>query len=257
MRLTLEERRTIVEIIRRRLGNARVWLFGSRVDETALGGDIDLLVEMSNPVSERVRLASELVANLQLAMGEQKIDLILIDPASSLQPIHQIAKSQGVELTMEQADSEKLRLAALLDVIEKECSWLKRSDQRLFSQTIDEAWLARLAQDDAASETLEAFVSRFGRLQDNLGDKLIPAMLRAIAEKTGSALDNLNRAEKLGVLWSAKEWLAARNLRNLMVHEYQVTAEDFIQALHLAHELVPKMVQTWLVIKEYLSAREL
>lgn len=257
MRLTLEERRTIVEIIRRRLGNARVWLFGSRVDETALGGDIDLLVEMSNPVSERVRLASELVANLQLAMGEQKIDLILIDTASPLQPIHQIAKSQGVELTMEQADSEKLRLAALLDVIEKECSWLKRSDRRLFSQTIDEAWLARLVQDDATSETLEAFVSRFGRLQDNLGDKLIPAMLRAIAEKTGSALDNLNRAEKLGVLWSAKEWLAARNLRNLMVHEYQVTAEDFIQALHLAHELVPKMVQTWLVIKEYLSAREL
>lgn len=71
----------------------------------------------------------------------------------------------------------------------------------------------------------------------------------------GSAHDNLNRAEKLSVLWSAGEWLAARNLRNSMVHEYQTFASDFLQALHIAHELMPKLERTAAAIKEYLTAR--
>lgn len=40
------------------------------------------------------------------------------------------------------------------------------------------------------------------------------AIVHAVAEKTGSALDNLNRAEKLGVLWSARDWLAIRQYLN-------------------------------------------
>lgn len=256
MRLPKEEQQIIVQTIQRELGNkARVWLFGSRIDESTQGGDIDLLVESAEIIPARVRLASELVASLQLALGEQKIDLILIDPATQTQPIHQIAQEQGMELTDETVDPERLRLLALLDMVEKECHWLKRADKRLFAREIDAAWLAHLDDDDAASETLEAFVSRFGRLQDNLGDKLIPAMLRVLAEKTGSALDNLNRAEKLGVLWSAKEWLAARNLRNRMVHEYQIVVADFLEALHLAHELAPKLEQTMLAIRQYLNER--
>ncbi len=256
MRLAATEQNQIIQIVRQHLGHAaRVWLFGSRVDDAAQGGDIDLLLESASVLDARVRTVTQLQADLQLALGEQKIDLILIDPVTPAQPIHQIAKEQGIELTAAQLDPEQLRLQALLEMIEKECHWLKRADVRLFAQNIDQNWLANLQNDDAASETLEAFVSRFARLQDNIGDKLIPAMLRALAEKTGSALDNLNRAEKLGVLWSAREWLAARNLRNSMVHEYQTSAADFIQALHLAHEWVPKLEQTAEGVKKYLLDR--
>ena len=50
---------------------------------------------------------------------------------------------------------------------------------------------------------MEAFVGRFGRLQDTLGDKLLPAYLAAEGEFPGTALDNLDRAERLGLLPSA------------------------------------------------------
>lgn len=258
MRLSEVEQQEIVQIIHAKLGSeVGIWLFGSRVDEHASGGDIDLLVESSQLIDERVRVVGELVASLQLALGQQKIDLILLDPSTPIQAIHKVAKKQGIELSNTTHDPEQLRRQALLAMIEKECHWLLRADKRLFEHAIDADWLQKLESDDAASETLEAFVSRFGRLQDNLGDKLIPAMLRALAEKTGSALDNLNRAEKLGVLWSAKEWLAARNLRNSLVHEYQTTLADFAQALRLAHEKVPKLIHTAQSIKQYLADRNL
>ena len=41
MRLTEDESRIIRDTVRRRFGrNARVWLFGSRTDDTRRGGDI-------------------------------------------------------------------------------------------------------------------------------------------------------------------------------------------------------------------------
>lgn len=48
-----------------------------------------------------------------------------------------------------------------------------------------------------------SYVSRFARLQDTLGDKLLPQLLRALGEKTASTLDNLNVAERLGYKLSA------------------------------------------------------
>jgi len=43
---------------------------------------------------------------------------------------------------------------------------------------------------------LDAFVSRYSRLQDTLDDKLLRFMLRASLEKNGAQLDNLLIAEK-------------------------------------------------------------
>ena len=64
------------------------------------------------------------------------------------------------------------------------------------------------------AERLEAFVSRFGRMQDTIADKLLPRWLLAQAETPGSQIETLNRAEKLGVLPDVEQWLEARKLRN-------------------------------------------
>lgn len=136
--------------------------------------------------------AARLDAALQMALGDQKFDVLLIDPHTEPKPIHEIARSEGVELTATQ-NPEYLRLLSLLEVVRREANWLRRAERRLFAYPLDKAWFTGLEQDDAAAETLEAFVSRFARLQDNLGDKLIPACLRALAERTGSAPDNLSR----------------------------------------------------------------
>jgi predicted nucleotidyltransferase len=77
---------------------ARVWLFGSRVDDAARGGDIDLLVSVPEPLLHPARLASRLGARLQLALGEQRIDVVLEAPNLQPLPIHRLAHEHGVLL---------------------------------------------------------------------------------------------------------------------------------------------------------------
>jgi predicted nucleotidyltransferase len=99
MRLTDEESRAIRNCVERRLGpGARVWLFGSRTDDSRRGGDIDLLVETPQPVANAFRESIWLETDLQIALGDQKIDVILVDPRTTPAPIHRIARSTGIEL---------------------------------------------------------------------------------------------------------------------------------------------------------------
>ena len=76
----------------------RVLLFGSRIDDRLRGGDIDLLVEVAHPVSNRAAAAARLAAELQIALGDQRIDIILVDPNSNPRPIHTVARRTGVPL---------------------------------------------------------------------------------------------------------------------------------------------------------------
>ena len=99
MRLTQQQRETIVKAIQSECGtDTQVRLFGSRVDDTARGGDIDLLVELTQPIENSVALSSRLAAILQIALGDQRIDVLIIDPNTQLQPVHETALSQGIKL---------------------------------------------------------------------------------------------------------------------------------------------------------------
>lgn len=62
-------------------------------------------------------------------------------------------------------------------------------------------------------------------------------------------LDNLNRAEKLGLLLSVIDWLDARNLRSRLVHEYIADPEAFASMPKQAHALVPLLVATYNAIR--------
>lgn len=151
--------------------------------------------------------------------------------------------------------SELPRFLSLANIVRREGILLERTDQRLFAAPIDAAWMARLENDDELSERLEAFVSRFGRMQDTLGDKFIPSLLRLLAERPSSQLDNLNRAEKIGIVDSTVAWLDMRNLRNKLVHEYMEDAQQFIQALYQAHEYVPRLIAAYNAIRRHIADR--
>jgi len=56
-------------------------------------------------------------------------------------------------------------------------------------------------------------------------------VLERAGERPCAAIDNLNRAERLGLVIDADRWLAARRLRNHVVHEYMEDAEDMAAAL--------------------------
>jgi uncharacterized protein with HEPN domain len=75
-----------------------------------------------------------------------------------------------------------------------------------------------------------------------VGDKLLPTLLAALAEPVGAAIDNLDRAEKLGLIASADQWMDMRRLRNQMVHEYIEDLQILSSALRTGHEFVPVLI---------------
>lgn len=70
--------------------------------------------------------------------------------------------------------------------------------------------------------TLDQLLFRFGKLQDAIGTRLLPATLQLVQEWRDNEpfLDKLNRAEKLGILPSVEQWQLLRELRNQTAHEY-------------------------------------
>ena len=84
-------------------------------------------------------------------------------------------------------------------------------------------------------------MTRFGRLQDQIGEKLIPRFAALLGESPKSMLDVLAYAEKMQWVNSAETFIGARKLRNLLVHEYMSDVELFLQALLAAREASEKL----------------
>ena len=127
------------------------------------------------------------------------------------------------------------RLRFLADVVTREAQYLVQTDRRLFGAGFGIADVANLPSTPDLAERVDAFVARFGRLQDTLAGALLPRLLELSLEPVGSVLDNLNRAEKLGWIRSASDWAELRLLRNRMVHEYVRDAQELVDALQAAH----------------------
>jgi uncharacterized protein YutE (UPF0331/DUF86 family) len=60
-------------------------------------------------------------------------------------------------------------------------------------------------------------------------------------EPIGTVLDNLNRAEKLGLVPSVADWVEALSLRNSLVHEYTEDMDLLRQSILRALKLVPML----------------
>jgi predicted nucleotidyltransferase len=78
--------------------DAQVKVFGSRIIDDARGGDIDLLVELPFCTPDSERKVLQLIARLQLRLGDQPIDVVLIYPLTQWQSIHQQAHMTGISL---------------------------------------------------------------------------------------------------------------------------------------------------------------
>lgn len=95
MRLSPEAIRVIQDAFVHVFEKGDLYLFGSRVDDTRKGGDIDLYVDTDN----RERLGEkriEFLTRIKRHIGNQRIDLVVA--RSTRRDIDEIATSQGILL---------------------------------------------------------------------------------------------------------------------------------------------------------------
>lgn len=101
MRITQTQKHIICETAEKYFGpDVHIWLFGSRANDKAKGGDIDLYIEPSiQNTADLVMAKLQFLRDLHKKMGEQKIDVILrrLDSALDLS-VYRIAKQTGIML---------------------------------------------------------------------------------------------------------------------------------------------------------------
>ncbi len=75
-----------------------LWIFGSRVDMSKRGGDIDLYIETTlTDISKITDAHYAFASTLEQYLGEQKIDIVIKYGDKDL-PIYTIARNTGIQL---------------------------------------------------------------------------------------------------------------------------------------------------------------
>ena len=112
-------------------------------------------------------------------------------------------------------------------------------------------------EDPETVKTMDAFIYRFIKIQDKMGDKLFPAYLQLLQEYNDNMplLDVLNDLERLGIIDSAQEWIEFRKLRNNLTHEYPGNEDEIIEALEAAIQAYHKMKAIYSKIKNDVRTR--
>jgi len=141
----------------------------------------------------------------------------------------------------------------IMQLVDKEALHLEQIIHRFFEEQeiITMEWLQEKLTASAGVDQLESFSAKFARLQDTLGDKVLPLFLKLSAEHVGTAIENLNRAEKLGLIMDAGQWLGARQLRNFLVHEYIDDLKILLESLEQARVMSISLINTANAIKHY------
>ena len=99
----------------------------------------------------------------------------------------------------------------------------------------------------------DQLIYRFSKLQDSMGSRLFKQLLEVLEEDiTGLPfIDILNKMEKLYLLDDSKTWIALRQTRNTISHEYPFYQDVQIEELNFLPEEVGKLAAIWIRLKEY------
>ncbi len=123
---------------------------------------------------------------------------------------------------------------------------------------------ARLEAADVANisaevrRTLDQLAYRFMKLQDALGEKVLPGLLVATLDALpphATFAEKLQRLERLGALPSADAWRLLREVRNALAHEYP--ENPALQAAALTRLLggARELISVWRAVRIFVDAR--
>ena len=104
----------------------------------------------------------------------------------------------------------------------------------------------QLEADAGLRRLTDQILYRFTKLQDSMGERLIPATLGWLQEphEAWPMRDRLDRLEKLGYL-DVDAWLQWRDVRNRLAHEYPGAAEMRHAAVLATIAAAAQMLQAW------------
>jgi hypothetical protein len=96
-----------------------------------------------------------------------------------------------------------------------------------------------------AIQDIDQLVLRYSKLQDSMGSRLFPALLKIMMEplEDSPMLDKLNRLEKMGVLPSVQRWQELREIRNRFAHDYPEDDEMKAAVLNAACSGIEEMAE--------------
>lgn len=116
----------------------------------------------------------------------------------------------------------------------------------------------RTIYSDIELEAFEALTARYARLSDLLIQKIFRLIDTLELVNEGTMLDRINRAEKRGIIQSAKEFTRLRLLRNTIVHEYEPDeyVRIFKDVLQVTPILLKSVEQSKLYCKKFTSSTD-
>ena len=227
MRLSRIEAETIKEAFTEVFGDGKVYLFGSRVDDSKRGGDIDLYLCPAVKYDDEHQKKIKFLVKLDEYIGEQKIDVVMAKDENRL--IEQEALKKGVNLM----DIDGLKIKKYL----VECVKHKQRIVEAFSHIRGIFPLSGKKYQELTDEeikNIDQFLFRFAKMQDTIGDKLLKAVASEFVENVEKMtfVDILNTLEKVGILDSANDWKKLREVRNNIAHQYDDEADEMAMALN-------------------------
>lgn len=114
--------------------------------------------------------------------------------------------------------------------------------------------LERIGESDPElEETLEALTARFARLEDILIKRVFRAVVAVELADAERVLDVLDLMARLGLIESTDQWIELKELRNTIVHEYEL--DDLPALQRRVYQATPILQRTLKAVSRYAASQ--
>ncbi len=248
MRLTRQEIKAITSTFKEVFKSGQIYLFGSRVDDTQRGGDIDLYIiteEKENLTTKKI----DFLVKLKEKIGNQKIDVVLSRDTN--RPIEQKAQMEGILL-----NDNRLKIQKYINECKKHQIRIEKSSAKV--KDIFPLSAPRYEKlSDEEIEAIDQYLFRFAKLQDTLGQRLFRVIVSEYVEDINQLtfLDILNQLEKIGILKDVNIWKRLRDIRNNISHQYDDEPQEMAEALNSVFAYRDELLDIFTNIDNYYKTK--
>ncbi len=153
-------------------------------------------------------------------------------------------------------DVDRLKLLNYIEECDRHIVKIKHAISKMknfMPLTLDD--YRSLSEDD--KEHIDQFIFRYSKLQDAMGEKLFPTILKNLKENFENKpfRDLIDRLEKLEIIESANDWDELRKSRNSLSHEYSSEENELVININIVYEkLIPKIFSIYDKIIFYIES---